>query len=121
MIRRDNADLRCHYVKNDLYALGISQTESPQENTVRLYDRERCICDLIRDKKQVDMQLFTQALHEYFRSKQNTRRLTEKDSRQKCAQSDWHWMKCAQRCDKEHCLLSWSMAVPFCVEILSAV
>ena len=42
---------------------------------MRLYDRERCICDLIRDKKEMDMQLYTQALKDYFRTGPNSRRL----------------------------------------------
>ena len=30
------------------------------------YDLERCICDLIRDKKNVDTQIYIQAIREYF-------------------------------------------------------
>ena len=47
----------------------------PQGGMVRLYDRERCICDLIRDKDQMEMQLYTQAIKEYFRGKPNSRKL----------------------------------------------
>ena len=52
-LRKDNPDLRCHYVQPDLYKLGISQVRSPQGGMVRLYDKERCICDLIRHKDQI--------------------------------------------------------------------
>ena len=74
-IRRDNPNLRCHYVQPDVYGLGITETRSPQGAVVKLYDRERCICDLIRDKTQVDVQLYTQAIKEYFKIKPDYRKL----------------------------------------------
>lgn len=33
---------------------------------VMVYDRERCICDLISKRKEMDMQLYVQAIKEYF-------------------------------------------------------
>ncbi len=72
---RDNPELRCHYVKNDIYGIGVTETVSPQGGTVFLYDKERCICDLIRDKEQIDLQIFTGAVKEYFNGKTNPRRL----------------------------------------------
>ena len=75
LLKRDNPNLRCHYVQSDTYEIGISETISPQGATVRLYDKERCICDLIRDKNQVDMQLYSQAIKDYFKTKPNIRKL----------------------------------------------
>ena len=75
LLKRDNSNLRCHYVQSDTYEIGISETVSPQGATVRLYDKERCICDLIRDKNQVDMQLYSQAIKDYFKTKPNNRKL----------------------------------------------
>lgn len=75
VVRRDNPTLRCHYVQPELYELGITQTTSPQGGTVRLYDRERCICDLVSHRNRVEMQLYAQALNEYFKKKPNSRKL----------------------------------------------
>ena len=75
LLKRDNPNLRCHYVQPDIYEIGITETTSPQGAAVRLYDRERCICDLIRNKEQVDMQLYSQAIKVYFKSKPNNRKL----------------------------------------------
>lgn len=69
VIRRDNPDLRCHYVQARLYGIGIAEKRSPQGAMVRLYDRERCICDLVRGKNILDAQLYSQALKEYFKSR----------------------------------------------------
>lgn len=74
-LRRDNPGLRCHYVQKEFYELGIAETVSPQGGSVRLYDKERCICDLIRDKDQMELQLFTQAIKDYFKGKTNPRKL----------------------------------------------
>lgn len=74
-LKRDNPNLRCHYVQPHIYEMGITETKSPQGGTVKLYDRERCICDLIRDREQVELQLYRQAIKEYFKSGANNRRL----------------------------------------------
>jgi hypothetical protein len=42
---------------------------------VRVYDKERCICDLIRDKRNIDTQLYIQAVKEYFKSGCNARKI----------------------------------------------
>ena len=75
LLKRDNPNLRCHYVQPDTYEMGISETVSPQGATVRLYDKERCICDLIRDKNRVDIQLYSQAIKDYFKAKPSNRKL----------------------------------------------
>lgn len=74
-LKKDTDNLRCHYVQQEIYELGIAEVKSPQGAMVKVYDRERCICDLIRDKSQVDMQLYAQAIKEYFKSKPNNRKL----------------------------------------------
>ena len=65
-LKRDNPTLRCHYVQPEIYDMGITEIKSPQGAVVRLYDKERCICDLIRDKDKVDIQIYTQAIKDYF-------------------------------------------------------
>ncbi|MCI8632430.1 MAG: abortive infection protein [Lachnospiraceae bacterium] len=74
-LKRDNPNIRCHYVKREVYDMGISEVRSPQGAMVRLYDKERCICDLIRDKDKVDIQIYTQAIKEYFNTKPDKRKL----------------------------------------------
>ena len=75
LLKRDNPNLRCHHVQQEVYDLGITEVKSPQGATVRVYDKERCICDLIRDKNQIDLQTYSQALKDYFKSKPNIRKL----------------------------------------------
>lgn len=74
-IKKNNPKIKFHYVHEDKWGLGITETTTSLGNAVKLYDRERCICDLILIKKQVDKQLYIQALREYFSGKQNVRKL----------------------------------------------
>ena len=74
-IVRDYPDLRIHYIRKELYDIGITETDSPMGGKVRLYDKERCICDLISNKKNQDMQLYSGAIKEYFSSRPDIRKL----------------------------------------------
>lgn len=74
-LKKENDNLRCHYVQPDVFDLGITEAKSPQGAMVKVYDKERCICDLIREKNQIDMQLYSQAIKAYFKSKPNHRKL----------------------------------------------
>lgn len=74
-LKRDNQNIRCHYVQSDVYDIGITEITSPQGAIVRIYDKERCICDLIKDKDKVDIQIYTQAIKDYFNTKADRRKL----------------------------------------------
>ena len=74
-LKRGNQNLRCHFVQKEIYEMGITETTSPQGAVIRLYDKERCICDLIRNKEKVDIQVYSQAIKDYFKSKPNYRKL----------------------------------------------
>ncbi len=76
-IKRDYENTRFHYCKKELWDLGIVDAVTPQGYEVKIYDLERCICDLIRDKKSVDTQIYTQAMKEYFSTKCNPRKIVK--------------------------------------------
>ena len=74
-IRKDHPDLRVHYLKKELYEIGITETGTPMGSNVRLYDRERCICDLVRARKDMDMQLYSGAIKGYFSGHPDMRKI----------------------------------------------
>lgn len=76
-IKRDYENTRFHYCKKELWDLGIIEVTTPQGYEVKIYDSERCICDLIRDKKAVDNQIFVQAMKEYFSGNYNPRKIVK--------------------------------------------
>lgn len=74
-LKKNNSNIRCHYVQPDVYELGMTEISSPQGAMVKLYDRERCICDLVREKETIELQIYIQAIKEYFRTEPNNRKL----------------------------------------------
>ena len=64
-IKRRNDHVQFHYVSSALWKVGITQTETPFGNSVRLYDKERCIIDLIAHHNQIDPQVFVPAVRQY--------------------------------------------------------
>lgn len=45
---------------------GVEKVTTPQGFQVVAYNRERCICDLIKAEGNMDKQIYTQALRGYF-------------------------------------------------------
>lgn len=76
-IKKGNPTLRFHYVKKEWWNIGFTSIRTPFGGIVNIYNKERCICDLIRNKNDVDIQLFTQALKDYFKQKCDIRLLDE--------------------------------------------
>ena len=72
-LKRDHDAVRFHYVQPAVFDLGKTETVTPQGNKIVLYDKERCICDLIRARKHMDTQIYSQAIKGYFAGNVNTR------------------------------------------------
>ncbi len=65
-----------HYVQKDIYGLGAAEYESPYGNQIKVYDKERTLCDLVISKRVVESEVFKQAFQEYFRqSKKDVNKL----------------------------------------------
>lgn len=67
-IKNRFSNVQVHYVKNKWHTTGIEQIRTPLGNIVPVYDMERTICDLIKDRKRVDKQIFSDGINRYFRS-----------------------------------------------------
>ncbi len=63
----DNVNL--YYCKRDLLELGLTNYTLDSGNVIKVYDLERTICDIIKNKKKIDLELFNKAIREYFYSK----------------------------------------------------
>ena len=57
------------YVSDDIYELGLTEVETPMGNKVRVYDIERCICDIIRSKNRMDSEHVKYSIREYIKRK----------------------------------------------------
>ncbi len=68
----NNPKLKKHnvcYVDDKFYTIGNTEAKTPQGNKVRVYDVERCICDIIRSKKRMDIEHVKYAIKEYLKRK----------------------------------------------------
>ena len=59
------AGITCRTCADDVLGLGLCELETPNGNTVRAYDLERTLCDIVRGQRVVDAQLVTPAMRAY--------------------------------------------------------
>lgn len=62
--------VKVYTVKSELYELGITEAKTIFGNTVRTYNMERTICDIVRSRNTLDAQIFYDALKQYVRKKE---------------------------------------------------
>lgn len=58
-----------HQESPDEYGLGVTEVTTNLGNIVRAYNRERCICELVRNRKEYEVQMFQTAIKEYMGSR----------------------------------------------------
>ncbi|MGF3073648.1 type IV toxin-antitoxin system AbiEi family antitoxin domain-containing protein [Facklamia sp. P12945] len=57
-----------HYVTKDIYDLGVTECKTVFGNLVKVYDLERTLCDLIKNRNEVEAELFSKTINRYVRS-----------------------------------------------------
>ena len=57
-------------INDELFDLGIVEKKSPQGMKVRTYNLERTICDIIKDKDSVDIEIRNKAIKKAIKSKE---------------------------------------------------
>ncbi len=67
-----------NFVKRELLDLGVIEITSPFGIKIKVYDIERTICDIIKNKNKMDAEIFSKALKDYAKSKnKNLSKLTK--------------------------------------------
>jgi predicted transcriptional regulator of viral defense system len=64
----NNSKHKIFYVSRDLFNLGVTSMNTPHGNQVRTTDLERTICDIVRSRNQIDIQVRNVALKEYVKN-----------------------------------------------------
>lgn len=67
--KRVRGNYNVHRVSDNYYEIGIIEVMSPLGNKVKVYNAERCICDMLRNEKEFDLELQNRVLDYYFNSK----------------------------------------------------
>lgn len=63
-LKTDN-NVQVRYAPKETYELGVCEVVSSSGNRIRVYDKERSICNLIMDRNKVEVQNFQTAIKEY--------------------------------------------------------
>jgi predicted transcriptional regulator of viral defense system len=66
---KENDKYEFHYVSEKLHSIGITRIDSPFGHKLDVYNKERTIIDCIKKKSQLDIEIVTVALKEYFNLK----------------------------------------------------
>lgn len=61
--------VRVFTIKAELHEVGLIAMQTPFGHNVPVYDKERTICDVLRSRKQIEVQIFQGALKAYVRRK----------------------------------------------------
>ena len=76
-LQKEN-NVNLFYTKRELLELGVINYKLDSGNIIRVYDLDKTICDIIKNKKKIDAEIFNKAIREYFYSKKkNTLKLYE--------------------------------------------
>lgn len=62
-------NVKVYKIRESLFEKGITQAASPTGHLLRVYNPERTICDLIRSRRNVEVQDLLSAVKDYVRSK----------------------------------------------------
>ena len=67
-----------NFVNRNILDLGVMEMTSPFGMKILVYDVERTICDIIKNKNKIDAEIFSEALKNYAKSKnKNLNKLTK--------------------------------------------
>lgn len=68
--------VKVHQIKKEWYKIGRTEVKTEMGNLVYAYDMERTMCDLIRDRKNQDPEIFSKTWHYYMQKEsKNVRKL----------------------------------------------
>lgn len=77
-LRLHQQGIRTYYIEPVLFRMGCSEQQTFYGHTIKMYDMDRTVCDLIRHKKDYEIQDFQTGIKSYFRSRnKNLNRLME--------------------------------------------
>ncbi|MBN2651464.1 MAG: type IV toxin-antitoxin system AbiEi family antitoxin domain-containing protein [Spirochaetales bacterium] len=60
---------KIYYVKKELHELGVLSVKSPFGNQIKVYNIERTICDIVKSRNRIDIQILSDALKRYANNK----------------------------------------------------
>lgn len=65
---RNNKNVNLYFVKSSVLNLGKIEMNSPFGMKIKVYDKERTICDIVKNRNNMDMEIFSRAIKNYMKS-----------------------------------------------------
>ena len=65
---RKNKKVNLYFVNNSVLELGKIEMISPFGMKIQVYDKERTICDIVKNRNNMDMEIFSKAIKNYTKS-----------------------------------------------------
>lgn len=69
VVKNISENNKVYYIKNELHSLGITTSKTSFGNDIKLYNIERTICDIVRSRNKIDIQILNDALKRYVKLK----------------------------------------------------
>ena len=66
---QNNEKVNLYYSNKEFTKLGIISIKDNYGNNIKIYDLEKSICDIIKNKNRIDKELFNQTIRNYYYSK----------------------------------------------------
>ena len=57
--------VKCTVCIEELFEVGLTEIKTPGQNLVRVYNRERTLCDILKKGSKIDIQITTEAFKRY--------------------------------------------------------
>ena len=64
-----NNKVNLFYTKKELLYLGVTNYKLESGNYIKVYDLDKTICDIIKNKNRFDIEIYNKAIRNYFYSK----------------------------------------------------
>lgn len=61
--------MKIFYTKKENLELGQTEIKDNAGNTVKAYDKEKTICDMIKNKERIELQIYSESIQNYFKGK----------------------------------------------------
>ena len=65
-----NDGIYVYFIKNDLLNLGVEYGKTPFGRNIRVYNKERTICDIVRNRNGIDSAIFNDGIRRYLSGKE---------------------------------------------------
>ena len=68
-------EMKIYYIKEDLHQLGVISYTNNFGNEIKIYNLERTICDLLRSRNRMDIEIINKTMKKYVRKKETNYKL----------------------------------------------